>query len=384
MASDSPDPKLTALLRDRVFPGLTRVCPAAVGAIMLRFGGDRYLAPVPTPAGMTSRELVRHAVTFGEPPRIPYACISPLHSDFCELAGFSALTTDGKRQGLPDRKGELAYDEWGVGFKWTGRLRNQALVHPLRDLRALDDYRFPAIADPGRYRWAGPVIRRANATGKYVVAPDPVMLAERARFLMGFDNLLVAAYADPARVQALLARLTDLIIAGLQQWARQGRLDAFMTWDDWGLQTGPMVSPRFFREVFGPHYARIIDATHRAGLHFIWHCCGHITELIPTMIELGADVLQLDQPRLLGHETLAERFGGRICFWNCADIQWSPRPETSAADIEREIAHMVQVYGRFRGGLMLRQYPQPLDIGMTEEKLKAEHEAFLRYGAQRM
>ncbi len=42
------------------------------------------LAPVPTPSDMTSREIVRRAIEFECPPRVPFSFISPLESDFFE------------------------------------------------------------------------------------------------------------------------------------------------------------------------------------------------------------------------------------------------------------------------------------------------------------
>jgi hypothetical protein len=46
-----------------------------------------YVKPaVPTPPGFTSREIVRRAIEFASPPRIPYSFMQPLKSDFVELA----------------------------------------------------------------------------------------------------------------------------------------------------------------------------------------------------------------------------------------------------------------------------------------------------------
>ncbi|HOG45684.1 MAG TPA: uroporphyrinogen decarboxylase family protein [Anaerolineae bacterium] len=377
--SDVPDARQIAFLRDRVMPLLDRVAPAAIPAVMARALAG-YLAPVPTPAGLTSAELVRRAIEFAGPARIPYAAMAPMVGDFFELTIPAVVMDDRRRLGIPRRPGEVAYDEWGVGNALTGRFWNQAVAHPLAGLQGLDGYRLPPLAAPRRYRWAGPLIRRANAAGKYVVAPDPVCLGERARLLVGFEDVMVAAYADRSRLSALLGRLADLTIACVEQWRRQGHVHAFMTWDDWGLQTAPMVSPALFREVWAPHYARIIEAVHRAGMHHIWHCCGQIADLIPSMLELGSDVLQIDQPRLLGHAQMAARFGGRACFWNAVDVQWSPRPDVTLQEIDAEVQEMVRVLGAFGGGLMLRHYPQPWDIDLSAGKAEAIYRAFLRHG----
>jgi len=41
---------------------------------------------------------------------------------------------------------------------------------------------------------------------------------------------------------------------------------------------------------------------------------------------------------------------------------------------------MMEAFGRFEGGFMARQYPQPRDIGMPPEKHRAIYEAFMEHG----
>ena len=47
---------------------------------------EPYLKPVPTPAGFSSRDIVRRAIEFDDTPRVPYSFIQPLVSDFVEVS----------------------------------------------------------------------------------------------------------------------------------------------------------------------------------------------------------------------------------------------------------------------------------------------------------
>ena len=163
---------------------------------------------------------------------------------------------------------------------------------------------------------------------------------------------------------------------------RLGGVHGFMTWEDWGLQTSLQIRPQQWREMFKPRYARIVKAAHEEGMHYLWHCCGYIVDIIPDMIEIGVDVLQLDQPRLMGVDRLANEFGGKICFWNTVDIQWSPPDAVSLEEARAEAKHMVESFGRFGGGFIARQYPQPTDIEMSHEKHRAIYEAFMESGCR--
>jgi hypothetical protein len=338
-----------------------------------------YLRPTPAPEGYTSREIVRRAIEFEDPPRIPYSFVDPLESDFFELAVLAPSGAAGVRQ-VP--LGEMAFDEWGVGWRGSGRLWGHAEVSPLADLSALADYQFPQIMSPEQWGAIKAVTEMAGKAGKYVVGADPINLYERLRSLMGFESLMTAAYTDKARFEKLLDRLTDMTIELVQGYVETRNVHAFMSWDDWGLQTGLQIRPLQWREVFKPRYARIVAACHERGMHYILHSCGVIRDIIPDLIDIGANVLQIDQPRLMGVQRLAEEFGGKVCFWNCVDIQWSSQPEVTAEEARREAAEMAQAMGCFGGGFIARQYPQPNDIEMPSEKHRAIYEGFMQGGCR--
>jgi hypothetical protein len=341
---------------------------------------DRLLAPAPTPAETTSREIARRAIEFDGPPRVPFSFISPLLSDFFEAVVLNIL--QGEARGRPPGAtlGQRYRDLWGVGWEVTGRHWDHAIEHPLADLRRLDAYRFPDLAAPERFEWLAPYLGRAQEAGKYVVGGDPVGMYELMRGLMGFEDLMLAPYTQPEGLGELLDRLTDLTIEVIDRFADLGGVDGFMTWQDFGLQTTLQLNVETFRALYKPRYARIIEAAHARGMHYIWHNCGQILDMLPDMIEIGVDVVQLDQPRLMGHAHLAEAFGGKICFWNTVDIQWATRPGVTEAELRAEVEEMMRAFDRFGGGLIARHYPQPHDIGLPPDFHRVSYEAFLEHG----
>jgi len=340
---------------------------------------ETYLKPVSTPEGYTSREIVRRAIEFDDPPRVPYTFLDPPESDMLELGLVAeAAGTFFETSSVP--VGEIYFDEWGVGQRATGRAWGHPEVCPLADLSALEDYQFPPVLHPEMIAAAKALVDLGNAAGKYVLGGDPVMGIERLRMLMGFENLMVALYTDRDRLEILLDKLTDMAIEGAGIWAEMGGVHGFVIVEDWGLQNSLQIRPELWREVFKPRYARLIEAVHRGGMHHIWHCCGYIIDIIPDMIEMGVDALQIDQPQVMGVDRLTEEFGGKICFWNPVDIQWSARAEVSNEEIREEAMHMLDRFARFGGGFIAKQYPQWWDIGLTSEKNHAIYEAFMEFG----
>jgi hypothetical protein len=349
---------------------------------------DLYLRPVPGPHGFASREIVRRAIEFETPPRIPYSAVMPLESDFFEV-GFLRAAVPGlarpaggiTRPQSDGKIGEVYYDDWGVGHRVTGHAWDHAFDYPLQDLSRLDDYVFPDAARPEPYEAMAPYIHRAHEAGKYVVGFDHVLMFERMRALLGFEELMVAPYTQPEGLEALLQRLADLVVEVIGQWGRIGGVDAFMTWEDFGLQATLQMKLETFRQVYKPHYARIVAAAHQHGMHYIWHNCGYILDMIPDLIDIGVDVLQLDQPRLIGHEKLAQAANGRICYWNTVDIQWSTQEKGVTTDeLQAEVAEMFAAFQGFSGGFMARQYPAPRDVNLSDEQHRVIYEAFLEQG----
>ena len=338
----------------------------------------QYARSLPSPEGSSSREIVRRAITFDTPPRIPYCFSIPFESDFFETAVIDFLLTSGNE--VEKEPGDTYYDEWGVGQVVTGRGHDQSSQPPLDDFAKLGDYQLPALDEPGRFAPFAPFLDYADSQGKFIVANDPVSLFERSKQLVGFEKLMISLHAELDMVKQLLSRLTDLMISIVDQWTDAGPIDAFMIWDDWGLQKGLQISPRMFREIFRPFYKKLVDHVHAKGLFFFWHSCGDIVNIIEDMIDIGVDVVQLDQSRLMGHARLSDTFGGRICFWNTVDIQWSVEENRTESELIEEVKQMVAYYHRFNGGFMARHYPQPDDINLSHERNWMIYNAFMENG----
>ena len=343
--------------------GLPAAPAAADSTAVVESWMAEALAPTPLPAGTSSRELVRRAIAFDRPARLPYGLLMPVRSDFFEIAALRRVVG-----AEPCAEGGEGYcDEWGVRRRATSYSWDPVVSHPLADLERLDSYRFPDAASLVNAESVAPFVRRARDAGKYVVAADPVSMYERLESLLGFESLLTAPRREAGAFAALLDHLADLTVEAIGMVSRLPGVDAFMTWQDLAAQTGPHVSLDTFRRFFKPSYARIAAAAHEKNLHFIWHICGAVADLIPELIDLGVDVLQLDQPRLVGHEVLATRFGGKVCFWNTIDTQWAVAGPRSPADLHAEASAMIRPFADLPGGLMLRHYPFPDDIRLTPE-----------------
>ena len=84
--------------------------------------------------------------------------------------------------------------------------------------------------------------------------------------------------------------------------------------DDWGSQSGLMISPETWKKHFKARYRRIFDEIHRWDKDVIFHTCGNVMRIIPALIDLGVDVLDPVQPTALNIDGVAAVLAARSLF----------------------------------------------------------------------
>ena len=230
--------------------------------------------------------------------------------------------------GQPD----LRIDIWGIVRRWTGQYWD--IVHaPLRgatlaDLRA---YPWPdpdQIIQPERLADFRSEARRLwQETDLVVVGEHPVFgVFELACWMCGFDDFLLRLAGDPEFVRELFERLLSLQKAFIQPYyAAIGEYIHLTTsGDDFGMQTGPFMSPAMFRRWIKPYFSERIAYTRRFTSAYFWHhSCGSVHALIPDLLECGVDILNPIQPGAfrMEPERLKADFGSRLCFHGGFDTQ---------------------------------------------------------------
>ena len=94
------------------------------------------------------------------------------------------------------------------------------------------------------------------------------------------------------------------------------------------------------------------------------------------LIDIGVDVLNLQQPRALGIEEIGEQFAGRVAFSSLCDIQHT-LPFKGEQGIREEAELLLQCWGTPEGGFILSDYGDGRAIGVELEKKEIMLDAFL-------
>jgi len=313
---------------------------------------------------LSSREVVIRTIKFQRPDRLAYDFPPKYGSDFI-WTGMSPS---------PDARPPDGIDEWGVVWKSKGKtLLGEVKEFPVKSWEDFDKLKIPDIYD--NRRWENLNGIRERAGDKFLLASG-ISIYERVHFIRGLENTWMDIYDAPEQLGRLIDILVEMNLVAIEKYKELG-VDGFILADDWGLQNRLMISPAAWCKIWKPRYARIFEAVHKAGMFTFLHSCGYIVDILDDLIEIGLDVIHMDQQENMGLELLGKRFGGRITFFSPVDIQ-NTMAYGTLDEIRTYCRKMVELLGRPEGGFIPRWYTDPEGVGHRPEAIDAMCEEFLK------
>lgn len=316
----------------------------------------------------SSYQVVRRAIEFDHPDRLPMRF---------GLLGLNDTHGVGWNQvGTGDHQYRETVDEWGCTWRRSA-VQNMGQVkgHPLADWATLETFRWPDPHDPTLYE--GVEARFEGSEGKYVTTGIFMLLFERMHALHGFEQTLTDLMIERGRMAEMADRIVEFDLGIIDEMSRRfpGRIHGFTFTDDWGTETATFINPALWDEFFKPGYKAIFDACHAAGWHVWMHTCGKVNGIIESLIEIGLDVINLQQPRALDIAEIGRRFRGRICFESLCDIQ-ATLPRQNERQIREEAQRLIDEWATDAGGFILSDYGAGEAIGVPLQTKEIMLDAF--------
>jgi len=318
---------------------------------------------------MTRKEIVERAVTFNNPPRVPFKF------DVVGVNDCYDVWTNDPTGWSWEFQGERT-DEWHCLWKRTDvQNTGQVVGHPLKNLDLLKDFQWPDPDDPRRYE--GFEQQLAGAEDRFVMFCFGHGIFERLHMLHGMSETLMDFYRRPKELHEILDRILDHHLRVFRHCAKlaHGRMHAAAMADDWGLQDRAFISVKLFREFFKPRYQKWFDEIKSHGCHTWMHSCGKINDLVEELIDVGLEVVNAQQPNVVGIEDMGRRYRGRICFESIVDTQ-STLPRGSYEEIRRQAHELLDRWATPQGGFIVSDYNDAEAIGVTYDRRLVMFEAF--------
>ena len=355
---------------------------------------------------MTSRERVALALDHQEPDRIPV--------DFWASQGtWRKIETSlglSQEQFLDEHDVDFRYiagpeyigppldantDIWGVGrtiaeVEMAGGTEHYAEVTdpPLAGAANVDDIeRCAHWPSPDWFcydeieRQCDDVIRSGRVAVFMGDRLNRVAQLKPAMYLRGVEQILVDMAMQPEIARAVFAKVRAFYVAYLERIldAAGGKIDIVLSGDDFGSQTGPLISPAMWDEFLRDGFASFIRMVRAAGAKTMHHTCGSVASIIPRMIDCGLDVLQSLQPEATGMapESLKAAFGGRLCFQGGVCIQ-KTMPFGGPEGIREQVARLAELMGAGGGYVFCTSHNIQADTPV--ESVQALMGAYAEFG----
>ncbi len=322
---------------------------------------------------MHSREIVRRAIEFDSPPRLPFwQHVAPAAPDDV----WEIWEMDRSEAGWFFDNAVM--DDWGCQWAKTDQQNmGQVVGYPLEDWSAWDSYRLPDPRNP--FYFKNVEAKLGESGDRYVMITSHFNLIERLHMLRGFAAAMQDFYLEPARVESVLDRILQWKLDHFEEAARWfgDRVHGIFLTDDWGTQQGTFVRRQVFDDFFAKRYAAMFEAVHGHGWHVILHSCGRINDFVPCLIEAGVDVLNMQQPRAYDLVEFGEQFRGQVCFTVNADIQ-KTLPAGDEQEIREEVGLLVKHWGTPEGGILVADPGEPKELGVEPEAIQVMFDEFIK------
>lgn len=219
-----------------------------------------------------------------------------------------------------------------------------------------DDWRGPDVPvtrdhviGVGSYTEYHESIKRArDANDKYLLVRIYGSHFEKANFARGIEGFLADIGGNVAFARKLLTRIIDRNMVMLENMLTAPEIDGVLLGSDWGSQKDLLMSPERWHDLIRPGEQREYDLIHEYGKDVWIHSCGCIERIIPTLIEMGVNVLNPVQPEAMDVARLKAAYGDRLTFWGGLSTQRT-LPFGTPDDVRRECRALKSLMGRGGG-----------------------------------
>jgi uroporphyrinogen decarboxylase len=193
-----------------------------------------------------------------------------------------------------------------------------------------------------------------------------------AMYSLGMEDFFLKVYENPKLVIEVLKQYTEWSRVVLKRLCDIG-FDFLWICDDIAFKTGPMFSPKMYREMFLPHLKRAAEVISIPWLH---HSDGNLLPLMEDWLSLGESAINPIDPNAMDINYVKETYGHRVCIVGNINVDTlaAGTPEEVEAEVKLRIRDLAP------GGGYILASGNSIPAYVKPQNLLAMSLALKRYG----
>ena len=280
--------------------------------------------------------------------------------------------------------GDYTENAWGMGFRpqvYPTGVYQEQVYWPLAGAQSIADlqaYRWPS---PDWYDYSALPELASQYRGRAIECGYAAIFFYH-NLLRGLEQSLVDPYLHPDLTRYIVARISEFFNEYHRRCfeAAPGLIDITQVTDDWGSQNGLLTSPAVFETFYRAPMQSAIDLARSYSILVFHHDDGDMRPLLPTLVEMGIDVLNPVQWRCgdWDLDALKATYRDKLCFHGAVDNQ-KTLPFGSPDDVRAEVKRLVETLGRNGTGYIVAPCHN-LQPNTPVENILALYEAAHEFG----
>lgn len=266
-------------------------------------------------------------------------------------------------------------DEWGIGYHDNGEATPHAVNNPIKGPEDIDKLILPDPDAPYKFQYLDKVV--SDLKGERAISFSTRAFFLWAAELVGMDKLLLYMAVEPEFVDELFDKICENQIAVAKNAIKMGA-DFVVDTDDYGFNTGPLMSPAMFDEFCAPKIKRFADAIHEAGGKLIKHSDGNINKLLDSIVGANIDALHsIDPTANMDLAAVKAKYGDKITLIgniDCGNLLTFGNPE----EVDEAVKNAIKTAAAGGGYIVASSNTIPMTA--KPENVQAIIDATRKYG----
>ena len=198
---------------------------------------------------------------------------------------------------------------------------------------------------------------------------------EHVSRLMSYEKLCINLIDDPKLVEEVTNKIGQLIFDYNKYLLEFDKLSAIFQGEDFGFNTGTLISPEDIRKFFLPWHKKYSKQIHDIGKPYFLHSCGELSRIMDDLIDdVKIDGKHSFQDNILPITEAKKIWGDRICLMGGVDVDKLAR--YSVDDLRKYVRKIIDICspgGRFvigAGNSITSYIPLENYLTMIDEALR--------------